>query len=418
MSNIFFSLVIPGIPNSLLFFERHLKRGMQGEDVRYLQIFLNWLDKSEWTPCGVADTGPGSPGEETDYFGPLTEAAVICFQEKYAEQVLQYWGLEQGTGYFGDTSIAQANNLLIEARRAAGSGGESTRGVQLLDRPMILSTDSAVWRIAWGEPESVEELAASVGLDFIVIGDIRDVVKEGWLYVTNDPEFSPGILGLAGLGILTTGNPTDPVISAGKALYKNIGKIALKSRPVAELLVRSGKALIKSMDKEGLDRLVALSSKLKGRGDLSAYEELIDIPGNPERLAKYVDEGGDDVLLFTERGVTRFHSLSFQATGERLTEHLTKYPERLLELKRRYGLPETATNTELAEKLNQALQNPQTREVVYRHWDNVAQVERDAYGFYTDRGVFLAFGDSGNLITTFPASWDYVMKGQWALEIM
>ena len=53
---------------------RDLYFGKSGEDVRALQQFLN---RNGYI---VASAGPGSPGQETAYFGPATRAAVIRYQ--------------------------------------------------------------------------------------------------------------------------------------------------------------------------------------------------------------------------------------------------------------------------------------------------------------------------------------------------
>ena len=68
---------VPGNPppgDGTVAFSRNLYQGVSGEDVRALQKLLN---ANGYT---VASTGPGSSGNETIYFGPATEAAVIRFQ--------------------------------------------------------------------------------------------------------------------------------------------------------------------------------------------------------------------------------------------------------------------------------------------------------------------------------------------------
>ena len=91
---------------TIISFTRDLFLGARGEDVRELQRFLNSQGFI------LAETGPGSPGNETTYFGPLTHNAVIRFQEKYASEILTPLNLIKGTGYVGENTRAKINEIL------------------------------------------------------------------------------------------------------------------------------------------------------------------------------------------------------------------------------------------------------------------------------------------------------------------
>ncbi|MBD3208645.1 MAG: hypothetical protein GF370_04315, partial [Candidatus Nealsonbacteria bacterium] len=100
-------------------FGRNLKVGMAGDDVKCLQIILN---SDEGTR--LRQSGAGSPGNETLYFGPLTRQAVIKFQNKYSEEVLAPWGFRWGTGFVGPTTRDKLNEFLVsQPDESPGEGG-------------------------------------------------------------------------------------------------------------------------------------------------------------------------------------------------------------------------------------------------------------------------------------------------------
>ncbi len=78
----------------------------QGPEIIALQKFLNSSPDTR-----VAESGPGSIGNESMHFGPLTYEAVIRFQEKYKGEILNPLSLENGTGYVGPYTRAQISKL-------------------------------------------------------------------------------------------------------------------------------------------------------------------------------------------------------------------------------------------------------------------------------------------------------------------
>jgi len=75
-------------------FTRDLSIGMEAEDVRALQRFLN---QKGYT---VATTGVGAPGSETTYFGNRLQDALKKYQRAQ--------GID-ATGYFGPLTRARVN---------------------------------------------------------------------------------------------------------------------------------------------------------------------------------------------------------------------------------------------------------------------------------------------------------------------
>ena len=97
-------------------FTQNLRNGSSGGEVMAVQKFLNSVDGTQ-----IAVTGAGSPGNETSFFGPLTAAAVVKFQEKFAAEILTPVGLSSGSGFWGPSTRAKANALCAAAPGTPGT---------------------------------------------------------------------------------------------------------------------------------------------------------------------------------------------------------------------------------------------------------------------------------------------------------
>ncbi len=84
----------------IISWSRNLSLGMRGDDVKALQEIL--IREDLWGKTEVGATG---------YFGPITQSAVINFQEKYASEILTPLELVKGTGFIGLSTRAYLEKI-------------------------------------------------------------------------------------------------------------------------------------------------------------------------------------------------------------------------------------------------------------------------------------------------------------------
>jgi hypothetical protein len=96
--------------NNFSKFIKDLKYGMDNEeDVRELQKFLNS------NGFIVSKNGPGSIGNETNYFGFATKKAVESFQKKHFNEILAPLNNKTATGYVGEYTRRKLNQLVEQS---------------------------------------------------------------------------------------------------------------------------------------------------------------------------------------------------------------------------------------------------------------------------------------------------------------
>jgi len=91
------------IPGDVIEITKELKFGDKDYQVKLLQT---WLKQ---------DASIYPSGKVTGWFGPLTRAAVIRFQEKYASEILAPQGLSKGTGVVDEYTRIKLNELYAQS---------------------------------------------------------------------------------------------------------------------------------------------------------------------------------------------------------------------------------------------------------------------------------------------------------------
>ncbi len=112
-------------------FSKDLKLGSKHSEVKRLKEFLNSHGFS------VSESGAGSAGQESDFFGEKTDDALRRFQKTYQVEILIPLGLSAPTGIFGPSTRKKINEILsleadrssnaVEPRRTQAEAREDTR---------------------------------------------------------------------------------------------------------------------------------------------------------------------------------------------------------------------------------------------------------------------------------------------------
>lgn len=140
--------MIEDVKSQPFLFTRTLKLDMEGEDVKKLQERLNQDPDTK-----VADSGWGSPGKETTYFGELTRSAVKRYQCKHG---IVCSGDEQSTGY--------------------GQVGPATR------RSLNAEEDKGLYPIVAMKRDQLIEICQMAGFPIVVTDEYRTFAEQDALY--------------------------------------------------------------------------------------------------------------------------------------------------------------------------------------------------------------------------------------------
>ncbi|MEI6345653.1 MAG: hypothetical protein WCO79_00210 [bacterium] len=147
---------------------KNLFIGMHDPEVRSLQQLLN-VDADTI----VSESGAGSAGFETDFFGKATLAAVIRFQEKYPVEVLVPAGLNAGTGFVGKLTrekLLRIRTVNIEASAPEPTTTKNKGVATTTQKSATVSTEQALRK--YGNDLATAILAYTKSIETYKIGHL------------------------------------------------------------------------------------------------------------------------------------------------------------------------------------------------------------------------------------------------------
>jgi ABC-type transport system substrate-binding protein len=136
-------------------FKRDLRQGSQGKEVTALQT------------CLARDQEIYPEGKITGYFGQKTKTAVIKFQEKYSEDILDPWGFKSGTGIVSKTTRAKLNEVCLQPAKKTS-----------LEFTLLTVTDPLLEKVAEELQKQWQELGVGLTIKTYPISQLeKDFIK-------------------------------------------------------------------------------------------------------------------------------------------------------------------------------------------------------------------------------------------------
>jgi peptidoglycan hydrolase-like protein with peptidoglycan-binding domain len=219
-----------------------LKVGVFGEDVRKLQEVLN-----DDPMTIIANAGPGSPGQETSYFGQLTRDAVMRFQERYRQEILMPNGLSAGTGIVGPSTIAVLSGLKAPSDQSDMNTGNSLPNSFAVT---TVSATSSVASVAASNPNlknldrflaDIDTVSTKQGISAQVVSDIKtQIIKDA----ATTTDLRAAFLDLVEKGNDSTAQSDSLFAKAVTSLSATLERLFFPEKAIASAMVPFGGALV------------------------------------------------------------------------------------------------------------------------------------------------------------------------------
>ena len=133
-----------------------------------LQLKSSGNEVTELQKCLAQFPDVYPEGDITGYFGSLTKAAVIRFQEKYADEVLTPYNLTQGTGQVKTSTRAKLNELCNTKEETL----ELKFSLSTVDQPLLVETASLL-------KNQLKELGIAINIETFDVSTLeREVIKK------------------------------------------------------------------------------------------------------------------------------------------------------------------------------------------------------------------------------------------------